>query len=195
MTHSDEFSVETELRINAMDLLHYFERRSAPDGAADLLAETMLAAWQREQDLPDGPEVSRMWLFGIARNVLRNAQRGERRRHRLASRLKLLLRPQEAARAADDGAEVRDAVQQLDAELAELVRLVHWEGFSVTDAGQILGLPPSTARGSYQRAKRQLREALDPDSSADQHCPATLPRVESHTFRGDVGPVKPGSRT
>lgn len=168
--------VENTLRANSLDLLHYFERRTGPDVAADLLAETMLTSWRREQDHPEGAEASRMWLFGIARNVLKNSERGQRRRHRVASKLKMLVRPDEASRAADDGLEVRDAIQQLDLTLGELVRLVHWEGFSVADAGEVLGLQPSTARGYYQRAKQQLREALHPDSSEARHCPATLPK-------------------
>lgn len=187
MTHSQESPVETSLRDNAIDLLHYFERRTDRDTAADLVAETMLVAWQREKDHPEGAEASRMWLFGISRNVLKNSERGQRRRHRLASKLKMMLRPDEASQAADDGVEVRDAIQQLDSELSELVRLVHWEGFSINNAGQILGLPSSTARGRYQQAKQQLREALDPGSSEAQHCPATLPQVDLGTLPGHGG--------
>lgn len=179
MTHSHESPLEAALRDNSVDLLHYFERRTDRDAGADLVAETMLVAWQREQEHPEGAEASRMWLFGIARHVLNNAKRGQRRRHRLANKLKAMLHPHNASHAADDGVEVRDAVQQLDPELSELVKLIHWEGFSVADAGQNLGLPASTARGRYQRAKEQLREALDDtDSSARQHCSATLPKVD-----------------
>ncbi|GAA1168813.1 RNA polymerase sigma factor [Nesterenkonia sandarakina] len=185
MTHSRESPVETALRANSIDLLHYFERRTDRDAAADLMAETMLTAWQREKDHPEGTESSRMWLFGIARNVLKNSERGARRRHRLASKLRKLLHPDEASHSADDGVEVRDAIEQLDPALAELVRLIHWEGFSINDAGQILGLPSSTARGSYQRAKQQLREALEPGNSEAQHCPATLPHVDLNTFTGN----------
>lgn len=187
MTHSRESLVETALRANSVDLLHYFERRTGRDTAADLMAETMLIAWQREKDHPEGAEDSRMWLFGIARKLLMNSERGQRRRHRLASKLKMILRLDEASLAADHGAEVRDAVQQLNPELGELVHLVHWEGFSITDAGEILGLPSSTARGHYQRAKQQLREILDPGSSEAQHCPATLPQVDVSTFTGNRG--------
>lgn len=181
MNDSQDLHVGATLRANSVDLLHYFERRTDRDAAADLLAETMLAAWQREQDFPDGAEAARMWLFGIARNVLKNSQRGKRRRHRLASKLKMMLGPEDSSQAADEGVEVRDAVRRLNPELGELVRLVHWEGFSITDAGQILGLHPSTARGRYQRAKEQLRQALQEESfEENQRCPATLPRV-GHT--------------
>ena len=29
--------------------------------------------------------------------------------------------------------------------MAELVRLVHWDGFTITDAAQVMGIPASTA--------------------------------------------------
>lgn len=185
MSDFQDSTLEDVLKANSVDLLRYFERRTNLDAAADLLAETMLVAWQREQDFPDGAEATRMWLFGIARNVLKNLERGRRRRHRLANKLKSMLRPDESSQAADNGAEVRDAVRRLESELGELVRLVHWDGFSVADAGQLLGLPPSTARGRYQRAKEQLRETLAEDSSpGQQRCPATLPQVGLRTLPG-----------
>ncbi|WP_120005267.1 RNA polymerase sigma factor [Nesterenkonia muleiensis] len=183
MSASQDSSLEAVLKANSVDLLHYFERRTDRDAAADLLAETMLIAWQREPDSPEGGQAARMWLFGIARNVLKNSKRGQRRRHRLTSKLKVMLRPDDSSQAADDGAEVRDAVRRLEPELGELVRLVHWDGFSIADAGQILDLPSSTARGRYQRAKDLLRGALQEDSSPEQqHCPATLPQVSRSVF-------------
>ena len=148
----------------------------------------MLTAWKREQNHPDGAEAVRMWLFGIARNVLKTSERGQRRRHRLASKLKAMLRADDSSQAADDGAEVRDAARRLEPELAELVRLVHWDGFSVAEAGQILGLPPSTARGRYQLAKEHLRTALGHDTSPEhQRCSATLPQVNLRTLPGHGG--------
>lgn len=179
MNGSQYSPVEKTLKTNSIDLLNYFERRTHRDTAADLLAETMMGAWQREQDHPHDAEEARMWLFGIARNMLRNSERGQRRRHRLASKLKIMLRPGDSSRAADDGVEVRDAVRRLEPELAELVTLVHWEGFSIADAGKILELPPSTARGRYQLAKEHLRAALENgNSSTHQRCAATLPQVD-----------------
>jgi RNA polymerase sigma-70 factor (ECF subfamily) len=42
-----------------------------------------------------------------------------------------------------------------------LVRLVHWERFSIAEAAEVLGVPASTARGRYAQAKDVLRAALD----------------------------------
>ncbi|AYF97798.1 RNA polymerase sigma factor [Protaetiibacter intestinalis] len=153
--------VAEELAANAPELLAYFERRVQPADAADLLAEVMLAAWRRASELPADPERARMWLYVTARNVLANAQRGERRRWRLANRLRLLVQPV-AAPDAGEGAEVREAIARLDPELAELIRLVHWDGLTLAEAAEVQGIPASTARGRYQRAKSELREALAP---------------------------------
>jgi RNA polymerase sigma-70 factor (ECF subfamily) len=42
--------------------------------------------WRRRRDLPGEPH-DRLWLFGIARRVLANAERADRRRSRLTRRL------------------------------------------------------------------------------------------------------------
>ena len=142
------------------DLLAYLQRRVGIDDAPDLLGETMVVAWRRIADLPEDPERARMWLFGIARGTLLNHARGERRRWALADRIRGHHAPDAVAPASDDGADVRDAIARLDPDLAELVRLVHWERLSLVDAAELLGIPASTARARYQRAKEELRVAL-----------------------------------
>ncbi|WP_240642421.1 RNA polymerase sigma factor [Microbacterium sulfonylureivorans] len=145
------------------DLLAYFEYRVSRDEAPDLLVETMTAAWRHANNLPAAAEEARMWLFGIARNVLANAQRSGRRRVRLANRLRdMLATGTTVGPPADTGLEVRDAVNRLADHHAEIIRLVHWDGFSLVDAAKLCGIPESTARSRYQAAKRQLREALSP---------------------------------
>ncbi|MFD5864663.1 RNA polymerase sigma factor [Agromyces sp. NPDC127015] len=142
------------------DLLAYFRRRVGPDDAPDLLGETMVVAWRRVDKLPDDGDRARMWLFVIARNTLLNYQRGERRRWALADRIRQYMVHDAASPAADNGADVRDAIARLDADLGELVRLVHWERMTLVQAAELLGIPDSTARTRYARAKDQLRAAL-----------------------------------
>ena len=159
MTPRDE-PLTRALESSASDLLAYLERRVGADDAPDLLGETMVVAWRRVKELPSDDERARMWLFGIARGTLLNHSRGQRRRWALADRIRLQVRESATAPPADEGAEVRDAIDRLELELAELIRLVHWERLSVADAAGLLGIPASTARGRYQRAKDQLRAAL-----------------------------------
>ena len=149
------------LREASDDLLRYFLRRLDGEDAADALADVMATAWTRVNAMPTEPDQARMWLFGIARNVLLHAHRGNIRRSKLADRMRITLSLRTAP-PADAGSEIRDAIDRLDDDLAELIRLIHWDGFSIVDAAVLLGIPSSTARGRYQRAKEALRESLAP---------------------------------
>lgn len=139
-------------------LLAYFERRVGPDGA-DLLAETMTTAWKRRRSLPAEAEPARMWLFGVARNLLRNAHRTGIRRQHLADSLRSHAE-HTTANDPTEAIEMRDLIDRLEPDLAEVVTLVHWEGLALTEIGQLLGIPASTVRGRYQRARQALRAQL-----------------------------------
>ena len=69
-------------------LLAYAVRRvPRPEDAADVVADTFLVAWRRRSHLPAGDE-ARLWLYGVARNMLANKRRGDRRRDRLGEALR-----------------------------------------------------------------------------------------------------------
>ena len=143
-------------------LLGYFLRRvpSAED-AADLVGETLATAWRARKRAPRDPEPARLWLFGVARNVLRHHDRTGLRRDALVMRL---ARAVEEAERNDQDIEldVRAAVDALPGDLAELVRLIHWDGFTVAEAAVHLGIGASTARSRHARAKELLRGVLTP---------------------------------
>ena len=66
----------------------YCLRRLPPETANDSVSEVFVVAWRRRADMPAGAGL-RPWLFGVARNVVRTAQRGDRRAVRLRARLAL----------------------------------------------------------------------------------------------------------
>ncbi|BDZ49700.1 hypothetical protein GCM10025867_19410 [Frondihabitans sucicola] len=141
---------------NASDLLHYFTRRVAlPEDAADLVGETMLTVWRRVADLPRDDVKARMWMFGVARKVLSNHQRGRQRSVALAERLRDELRV-----AVPQPSGVLDVIETLPETQRELILLVHGDGFSITDAAKLTHTNPSTARTRYATALASLREAL-----------------------------------
>lgn len=150
----------TALTENADDLLRYFRRRVGDDDAPDLLADTLMTAWRRAPVLPQDANEARAWLFGIAHKTLLNYRRGIQRHNRLADRVRTLVMA-DPAPSADAGLDVRDAINALDPKHAEIVRLVHWEGFTLAQAAGILDQPASTVRNHYQQAKQHLRDALD----------------------------------
>ncbi|NYI42158.1 RNA polymerase sigma factor [Demequina lutea] len=155
-------AVADALRANAADLLRYLQRRVG-DEAPDVLGETMLVAWRRGKDMPADATQARMWLFGIARMAALGHGRDASRRLRLAVRLHGLVEP--VVWPDDDIAlDVQQAIASLPEEQAELVRLVHWEGFSLADAAHVMGLNASTARGRYQQARLELAMTLQVSS-------------------------------
>lgn len=164
MTPDARAEIRAALHESSGDLLGYFERRvRVREDAADLLGETMLHAWRRYDAVPEDPSRRRMWLFTIAANVLANHHRSRRRRLALTERLRDHLTTTPTATSGPDPAEqhaVRDAVLRLHDAHRELVMLIHWDGFSILEAAQVLGLNPSTARGRYAAAREALREAL-----------------------------------
>jgi len=147
----------------AAALLDYFSRRvDTGDDAADLLSETFLVAWRQSAKVPAAEDEARMWMFGVARRVLANWKRGRRRRIALTDSLKesIARSPSNFDVPDDKSADVRAAVHALPASQRELIMLVYWDGFSIVEAGNILGLSESTARGRYQRARQRLSETL-----------------------------------
>lgn len=74
-------------------LVGYVARRvDRPSDAADVVAEVFVTAWRRLADVPDGDE-ARLWLYGVARWMLRNHRRAAVRRDRLTDRRRGELRP------------------------------------------------------------------------------------------------------
>jgi RNA polymerase sigma-70 factor (ECF subfamily) len=64
---------------------------------------------------------------------------------------------------------VRDLVRRLPDPQRELVTLIHWDGFSIREAAELLGLNPSTARSRYATARDALEQSLqrEPTQHAD----------------------------
>lgn len=157
---------EVALRANEADVLAYLVRRvDNREDAADLFGDAYLTAWRKRRQMPDEPEGARKWLFVIARNALLNHYRSSARRRGLTLALR-----EELRESADDPTEhtldVRRAISSLDARQAELVRLVHWEGFSIVDSAEIIGIPSSTARSRYAAARASLAKLLSASLTA-----------------------------
>jgi RNA polymerase sigma factor (sigma-70 family) len=141
-------------------LLGYALRRTA-DGqdAADVLAQTFLTAWRRLDDVPDG-ESARLWLYGVARHVLANHRRGERRRSALGDRLRGELAGAVPAIEPSDGT-VSAAFRGLGERDRELLSLVAWEGLDAARIAVVLGCSRNAARIRLHRARRRFAAELE----------------------------------
>jgi RNA polymerase sigma-70 factor, ECF subfamily len=138
----------------------YAVRRVGAGAAEDVVAETFLVAWRRIDAVPDH---ALPWLFGVARKVIANQRRGQRRLASLTLRL---------ANEVDDAHhEIRpetdvpaDAVLCALATLGErdqeALRLVYWEALSPSDAARVLGCSAAAMRVRLHRARSRLARAL-----------------------------------
>ena len=136
----------------------FLARRTDPDTAEDVLAETLLVCWRR---LDQVPEHALPWAYGVARNCLANIQRGDRRQVRLAARISVVDPPEEATRETQDPDErVTAALRAMRAEEAELLRLWAWEQLGPGEIAEVLGITPNAASIRLHRARGKFVEEL-----------------------------------
>lgn len=135
-------------------LRRYLARRTDPETAADVLGDTLLVAWRRFDDVPT--EAPLPWLYAVARNCLANAERGVRRRARLAARL--TAEPVDPG--APEAAELHEALAGLRDAERELIRLWAWEQLTPAEIATVAGLTPNAVSIRLTRARRHLRELL-----------------------------------
>lgn len=153
-----------------LPLIGYAARRVAdPSDAADIVAETFLVAWRRLEEVPPDDQ-ARPWLFGVARRVLANYYRGQRRQLALADRLRESLREVATTPPDQQRTTVEIALESLSEDDRELIRLVAWEDLAREEIALVMGLSRGAVRVRLHRARTRLRQAmreLDDHGDAD----------------------------
>jgi RNA polymerase sigma-70 factor (ECF subfamily) len=161
---------------NCTPILGYALRRTGSgEDAADIVAETFLTAWRRLDDVPPGDE-ARLWLYGVARRMLANYHRGERRKTELAERLSRDLAlvhtdPEYTGRLAL----VAAAFRGLPESDRELLALVGWEGLDHGEIAVVLGCSRNAVRVRLHRARARFAKAVGQSEDRpqfDAHFPA-----------------------
>jgi RNA polymerase sigma-70 factor (ECF subfamily) len=140
----------------------YLARRTDPDTAEDVLAETLLVCWRRVEEVPDLPLP---WVYAVAHNCLRNAERSARRQDRVAARI--MAQPADPGPPADPL--LLEALATLRPEEAELVRLWAWEQLTPAEIAVVLGITPNAASVRLTRAKKKLSDRLRKSGAAAGH--------------------------
>lgn len=138
----------------------YVLRRSeSAEDAAEAIAETFVVLWRRLDACPNDEE-ARPWLFGVARRVLANQRRGERRRSALAERLTSELDPAEVSIPAVSDGGVARAFAALSESDREVLSLLAWEELTREELAVALGVSRPVARLRLHRARRRFEAAL-----------------------------------
>lgn len=148
---------------NYRPLLAYARRRVDVSTADEVVVETFLIAWRRRDDVPD--EHERLWLFGVARNTIRNASRSARRQIAVTKKLRGLPRSSATDPADEAGDEravvLRSALGSLSEADREVLMLVAWEELSYAEIGQMLDLTPNAVAIRIHRARKRLAKHFD----------------------------------
>lgn len=156
----------------------YCYRRVPTEQVEDAVADVFLVVWRRIGSAPPGDEAT-LWIYGIARNVVRNHTRTRYRRERLRGRL-----TRSAIETGTDASvqvlrriedqEILDALAQLRPADQEILRLAAWEELKPAEIGQVLGIQPHAASMRLQRARYRLARLLG--MSEKQPIPRRSPR-------------------
>jgi RNA polymerase sigma-70 factor, ECF subfamily len=167
---------------NFDDVWRFARRRThAPAEADDVAAETFAVAWRRRVHIPTGKE-ARLWLFGVARNVIANQRRAAERRGRLHLRLVTSAAMPESYEPSRRSEEVLwTALAALVEHDRELLLMRAWDELDVAEIAVILGISAATVSSRLYKARRRLTDELPGEirSGADMY------RVNPHGERSD----------
>jgi RNA polymerase sigma-70 factor (ECF subfamily) len=154
-------------------LQRYLARRASPDDAAELLNDTLTVVWRRLDDVPAAAPLP--WCYGVARRVLANHRRGERRRLHLVDRLSM--------QRVDDALDVAAPIDASDPDLAaaletltpaerEIVRLWAWEQLAPREIAVVVDATPNAVSVALTRARNKIAIQLGrQDPGAGGHKP------------------------
>jgi RNA polymerase sigma-70 factor (ECF subfamily) len=129
--------------------------------AQDVLQETMLRAWRHQQELVAGQGSVRGWLLTVAKHVALDRARARLRRPQEVAEV-----PSHAAVEPDRASQVVDsivvyeAMQKLSEEQREVLILLRFQGRSVREAAEVLGVPEGTVKSRAYHALQALRKWL-----------------------------------
>lgn len=161
---AERLSFERLVRETREDLLAYALRRSAnAEDAADVVSETYLIAWRKLDRVPRD-ETARLWLFGVAANVLRRGAQRHRSSEALIKRL--LAEPADFIQVESGEQEdptslrLRASLKSLSADEQELLRLSAWEELTPRQIAAAMGLSTDVVRVRLHRARSRLRRRL-----------------------------------
>ena len=130
--------------------------------AEDAAQETFIRAWKSMAQYK-GDASPKTWLTRIAINVCRNMRRTAWfRRHDRSVTPEELPLP-----APDEDRTLLLSVQQLPEKYRQVIILRYYQGMSLEEAGQALGISRSAAHHRLQKALNLLR--LDFDEGRDEH--------------------------
>lgn len=138
----------------------YCIRRLPVADADDAVAEVFLTYWRKLDDAPAEPNC-RPWLYGVARNVVRNSRRSNSRFSRLKDRASRQPVPHVESpeivvvRGAEEERLYR-VLDRLRPGEREILLLRAWEELSSAEIATVMGLTPKAVDNQLARVRKKL---------------------------------------
>jgi RNA polymerase sigma-70 factor (ECF subfamily) len=159
---SDEALVRSLYSEHGRSLLAYATRLTGNRAnAEDVVQETLLRAWKHSEVIVNQKGSVRGWLLTVARNIVTDRVRAKS------------ARPTEVAESpatgpvAGDHADavvnsmlVLDALHHLSPDHRQVLVELYYRGRSVSEAAEILGVPPGTVKSRSYYALRAMRSVI-----------------------------------
>lgn len=145
----------------------YLRRRTGSDAdAVELTQQTFTRAWGAEDRFEGRSSVS-SWLHGIAHHVWLDWRRkGGRFEERSDSWWQQIpsggASPDESLARADAAGAVFAAVERLEEDVRDTVHLHYYQGLSLAETADALGIATSTVKYRLREALSRLQRAVDP---------------------------------
>lgn len=138
-----------------------------PDRADDLLQETIMKAWAKQESFEAGTNI-KAWLFTILRNEFYSQMRKRGREIGDPDDIytsKMAVQPNQHG--AMDMEDFKKALAELSDDQREAIILVSASGFSYDEAAEICGCAVGTIKSRINRARARLQEILDISGEGD----------------------------
>ena len=130
------------------------------DLAADATQQTFVKAWQKAATFDPEREFG-PWIYAIARNASVDILRAESRRERLSATGDVDVAEHSAGiESVWEEFEVRLAIDRLPDEERAVVKLIHLEGHTHSQAAEKLGIAVGTVKSRSHRAHQRLAALL-----------------------------------
>lgn len=159
---SERFRAVYEAHFDAVH--RYCLRRLPVDEAADAVCDVFVVAWRRIDALPEG-EGSLRWLYGVARNTVRNHRRSLQRAQRLVQRVGSFREghdePSTTVVQSVANREAMEALALLAASDREVLLLRAYEGLTAPEIAAVVGCTAEAAKKRITRATRRLSRLLE----------------------------------
>jgi RNA polymerase sigma factor (sigma-70 family) len=155
---------ESLYRLHREAIYRYCLRRlHDPELAEDARSAVFVEAWRRRAAIDFDDRAALPWLYGVAKNVLRNQRRTLRRREAALTRLPRPISDFESVEDADDRLDAaraarhaRELIAALPAGERAVVLMCLANELSYTTAAHRLGVPVGTVRSRLARARGRL---------------------------------------